>query len=175
MNNQPKKPKMQGKHASHRNAIIRTLVLELIRNERLKSTPSKVKILKQRFDRLVTQAKQEDRASRMRVANFLRNDKAETKLYNVLLPRLAEDNSGFTLTAHTLPRKGDNAAQMIIMVKGAEVKQRKSRLQKALDKKDDKPADKKAEAKPAKRATKKDAVKQTQKKESTKNIRRNSK
>lgn len=167
---------MQGKHAAHRNAVLRSMVLELIRNERLKSTPSKIKLLKQRFDRLVTQARKDDEASRRRVAGFLRNEKAEAKFYNVLLPRLEGDNSGFTLTAHTLPRKGDNAPQTIILVKGAEVKQKKSRLQKALDKQDGKKEEKKKPAKQvSKRVNRKESVSVAQKKESTKNIRRNSK
>lgn len=177
MNNQPKKPKMQGKHAAHRNSVLRALTLELIRNERIQSTPTKVKLLKQKFDRLVTHAKKDTEASKRLVASYLRNKKAEQKLYGVLLPRLEDRNSGYTKTARTLPRKGDNAAQMIIMVHGAQIRQKQSRLQKALSTTAKKET--KAAAKPKKTASASQAkattVKGSQKKESVKSVRRNSK
>ncbi len=123
---------MQGKKPSHRNAIIRSQILELIRAERLQTTPQKGKLLKQRFDRLVTEAKKGTDASKRNIENFLRNEKAVAKLYKIL-PRLEEDNSGYVLSARTLPRKGDNAPQMICMIKGHEIQERKSRLATVLD------------------------------------------
>lgn len=176
---------MQGKHAAHRDSVLRALTLELIRNERLQSTPTKVKLLKQKFDRLVTNAKKSTDASKRHVASYLRNSKAEEKLYNVLLPRLQGRNSGYTKTARTLPRKGDNADQMIIMVHGAEIRKKQSRLQRALgttSKKSETKDTKTTETKKAKAATAKKPVRATsktatssQKKESVKSVRRNSK
>lgn len=136
MNNLGHKPKLAGKKTSHRRAVIQTLMLELIRNERLQTTPSKAKILKAEFDRLVTEAKKDTIASKRNLHAKLHNDKAVVKLTEKLLPRLSDVNSGYTNTALTLPRKGDNAPQMVIMVRGAEVRERKSRLASALARRD---------------------------------------
>jgi ribosomal protein L17 len=133
-----KKPKMQGKKPTHRNAIIHSQVLELIRGEHLKTTPQKGKLLKQRFDRLVTEAKKSTPASKRNVESFLRNDKAVTKLYKVILPRLENETSGYVISARTLPRKGDNAAQIICMVKGTVLEEKKSKLATVLEKQDTK-------------------------------------
>jgi large subunit ribosomal protein L17 len=144
MNTNGKKVKMQGKKPSHRNAIVKSLLIELIRNESIKTTPAKARILKQQFDILVNEAKKNTLASKRNVESALTSDKSVTKLYGNLLPRLEKDNSGYTQSARTLPRKGDNAPQMIVLIKGTELKENKSKLEKALARKE-----KKAASKPA--------------------------
>lgn len=134
MNSGKQKPRMQGKKPSHRRAIMQSQLIELIRNERLQSTPSKVRILKQEFDKLVTLAKQDTLTSKRRVMDVLQSEKSVEKLYGKLLPRFADVNSGYTKQAHTLSRKGDNAPQMIIMVRGAEIVEKRSRVRQQLEK-----------------------------------------
>lgn len=128
-----KKPKLQGKKPTHRNSMIRSQVLEMIRAERIKTTPAKGRLLKQRFDRLINEAKKGTPASKRNVESYLRNEKAVAKLYNTLLDQLKGENSGYILSAKTLPRKGDNAPQAIFMLKGHEVKEKKSRLAATLE------------------------------------------
>lgn len=137
MNTNGKKNKMQGKKPSHRRAIIVSLLQELIRNERLQTTPNRAKILKSEFDRIITLAKKDTQSARRVVMGRLgHNDKAVTKLYSKLLPRLSDIQSGYTNSARTLPRKGDNAEQIIVLVRGAKVAERKSRLSRAIAKED---------------------------------------
>lgn len=132
------KIKMQGKKPSHRRAIVKSLLIELIRNESLTTTPSKAKVLSLSFDRLVTEAKKSTLASRRNVESRIVNNKTVEKFYNKLLPNLQDRNSGYTKSARTLPRKGDNAEQVIIMVIGTEIKERKSKLEAALNRKEKK-------------------------------------
>jgi large subunit ribosomal protein L17 len=127
------KPKFSNRKPSHRNSMIRTLILELIRAEKIKSTPNRIGVIKARFDRLVTEAKKDTFASRRNVENFLRNDKAVDKFYNKILPRLSDRNSGYTVTARTLPRKGDFAEQMYIAIIGYKPYEKQSALQKVLN------------------------------------------
>lgn len=136
MNTTGKKFKMQGKTASHAHSVLRSQLLELIRNERLQTTPAKGNALKAEFDKIVNKAKKADDHNKRQVEMALRNDKAMTKLYSKLLPRLDGRTSGYTKSARTLPRKGDNAEQMIVMVYGAEIIEKKSRLAKALAKRE---------------------------------------
>jgi large subunit ribosomal protein L17 len=141
MNTTAKKIKMSGKTSAHTQLVIRSQIIELIRNEQIKTTPHKAKILKGEFDRLINQAKQETDASRRLVASFLRNSLAMDKLFQKILPRLASGNSGYITSARALPRKGDNAEQMIIQIKGAELRERKSRLGAALERREKKEAE----------------------------------
>jgi large subunit ribosomal protein L17 len=174
MNNSPKKAKLSGMKPSHRRSIISSQLQDLVHYERVQTTPRKVKLLKQGFDRLVNDAKKNTEASKRSVAAALGNPKAVAKLYTQILPRLQDSNSGYTLSALTLPRRGDGAAQAIIMVKGAELRERKSRLAQALEKREEKETKKPAgirsrlgapkaatEVKPGGDARKKDATKDT--------------
>lgn len=175
-----KKLKMSGKKPSHRNAIVRSLLIELIRAERLKTTKHKGKILKQQFDILVNKAKKDTDAARRQVEASLQNEKSLTKLYGVLVPRLADVNSGYTFSALTLPRKGDGAEQMIVVVRGFAEREKKSRLAKALERREEGAEAGSPVANIASRITgrKSDAgatKKATKKKESKVEIRRNSK
>lgn len=170
------KAKMSGKKPSHRDAIIKSLLIELIRNERLQSTPNKVKILKAEFDKLVNTAKQNTEASKRNVESKLTNNLSVEKLYK-MLPRLDGTTSGYTISARTLPRKGDNAAQVIVMIKGSEIKEKRSRLSATLEKQD-KSAKSEGVAERIKNVVsgpKKVGAGNTKQKSSIVNVRRNSK
>lgn len=168
---------MAGKKPSHRNAIIRSQLIELIRNERLKSTATKTKILKAEFDKVVNMAKKGSPASRREVEATLQFMPAVEKLYTHILPRLEKDNSGYTISARTLPRKGDNATQVIVMIKGTEVKEKKSRIQATLEKQEKAEAAAKPLTSKIRNAVKSvgGAAKETKAKSSVVSVRRNSK
>jgi len=134
MNKQIKKPRMQGKTASHVASITRSLVMELVRNQQIKTTPTKAKIVKARFDRLVTLSKKGESSQRMIQSFFASNEKAIANFNKVVETQLQDRNSGYTRIIKTLPRKGDNAAQVYIMLMNAEVKEKKSEVQKLLEK-----------------------------------------
>jgi large subunit ribosomal protein L17 len=170
------KPKMAGKKPSHRDAIIKSLLIELIRGERLQTTPTKVKILKQEFDKLVNTAKQDTEASRRNVESKLTSTLSVEKLYSKILPRLGDTTSGYTISARTLPRKGDNAAQTIVMIKGTEVKEKRSKLAATLEKQD-KSAKSEGVAEKIKKAVSgpRKMGGDSKKKDSVVNVRRNSK
>jgi large subunit ribosomal protein L17 len=134
MNKQITKYRMQGKTAAHKNSIIRSLVIELVRAEKIKTTPAKAKILKSQFDRLVTLAKKGDSGKNKVDSFFASNDRAIERFYKVVETKLQDRNSGYTRTFHTLPRKGDNAQQVYIMLVNMEEKEKKSEVQKLLEK-----------------------------------------
>lgn len=137
MNKGVKKYRMSGKKSSHRDAIITSLVMELIRAEKIKTTVNKGKIVKAEFDKLVTKAKKNNDASKRLVESYFDSKKVVVdKLYRIVNEKLQDRNSGYTYSARTLPRKGDNADQMYVMIVNSEVKEKKSRLQKALDKRE---------------------------------------
>lgn len=136
MNKQIKKPRMQGKTPSHAASLTRSLVMELVRNQKIKTTPSKAKVLKSRFDRLVTLSKRVGAESKLIQSFFASNSKAIAKFNKVVETQLQDRNSGYTRLVKTLPRKGDNAAQVYVMLVNAEVKEKKTEVQKLLEKRE---------------------------------------
>jgi len=141
MNKQIHKYRLQGKTASHKKSLIRSLVMELVRAEKIKTTPAKAKVIKSQFDKLVTTAKK-DNSIRSIDSFFASNEKAVIKFTKIVQERLQDRNSGYTRTIKTLPRKGDNAEQVYIMLVNQAEKVQKNEMQKLLDKqnkqKDDK-------------------------------------
>lgn len=135
MNKGSKKYRMQGKTKGHQEALIRSLVIELVRSERIKTTPVKAKIIKSQFDKLVTKAKSNSQAGKNSLNSFFNsNDRIISKFNQLVESKFQDRNSGYTHTIRTLPRKGDNAEQMIIMVVNYEEKQKQTRVQKLLEK-----------------------------------------
>lgn len=129
-----KKYKIAGKKPSHRNAVIKSQVIELIRAGRIKTTPAKAKILKSQFDRLVNEAKKNTLASKRNIDSFLGNNtKITQRLLNLVQTKLNDRNSGYTRVIKTLPRSGDNAPQTYVILVNYEAKAKKSRLQKVLE------------------------------------------
>ena len=129
-----KKFKIQGYTKSHKKSLVRSQALELIRNGRIKTTPTKAKVLRKEFDKLVTSYKKNTVSSKRKVNSFFReNKKSINKFENVVKEKLSDRNSGYTRIIKTLPRKGDNADQAYIMLVNTEFKEKESRLKKILD------------------------------------------
>jgi len=164
MNKGVKKYRMSGKKSSHRDAIITSLLIELIRAEKIKTTVNKGKIIKAEFDKLVTKTKLNNEASRRIVeAYFGSKQIVVNKLYKIVEEKLQDRNSGYTYSARTLPRKGDNADQMYVMIVNSEVKEKKSRLEKALDKREEVAEEKSVVGRLKKAVSSKSAKKETKK------------
>ncbi len=133
-----KKFKIQGYTKSHKKALMKSQVVELIRNGRIKTTPTKAKALKKEFDKVVTAFKKGTPSSNKKVRAFFgENDRAIKRLGDVVEEKLSDRDSGYTRVIKTLPRKGDNADQAYVMLVNTEFEEKKSRLKQALEKKED--------------------------------------
>lgn len=171
-----KKFKIQGYTKSHKKSLMTSQVIELIRNERIKTTPTKAKALKKEFDKLVTTQKKGTPSSVRTVKAFFNNNERSISRLNEIVDKYLNDrNSGYTRVIKTLPRKGDNAEQVYVMLVNAEFKEKESKLKEILEKQD-----KKAKSARGSKAKKVEAVKEnknTGRKTVTKTVekRRNSK
>lgn len=130
-----KKYKIQGKTHSHRESLTMSQVIELIRAEKIKTTPTKARVLKSQFDKIVTHAKRNTVSGKREVQSFFRsNTRAIERFYKVVETQLNDRNSGYTRVVNTLPRKGDNADQVYVaLVNMSEDKDKKSKIEKALE------------------------------------------
>lgn len=143
MYNNKGKGKLQGKTHTHRRALIKSQVTELIRNQKIKTTPSKAKVLKSEFDKLVTKAKKDTPHSKNQVISFFgNNERAVERLYSIVESKLGDRNSGYTRVIKTLPRKGDGAAQCYVMLVNAEAPEKKSRIAGVLERQEKKKEEK---------------------------------
>ncbi|MDQ6984712.1 MAG: 50S ribosomal protein L17 [Candidatus Dojkabacteria bacterium] len=142
------KIKIQGKTASHTKAMIKSQVIELVRNEKIKTTPAKSKALKSIFDRLVTKAKVGTQHSRRQVESFFNNnDRAINRFFYQVENKLGDRNSGYTRVIRTTNRAGDNAEQVYVMLVNVEAKAKKSKVSEALEKQETKASKKKSSTK----------------------------
>ena len=132
---------MPRKKTSHRDAIIKSLITELVRAEKIKTTPTRAKIIKSQFDKLVTHAKKNSESGKKEVEAFFgSNHRTIERFYNVVESKLQDRNSGYTHLFKTLPRKGDGAEQVFVILVNYEGREKVSRAQKILarQKKEDK-------------------------------------
>lgn len=150
-----KKIKIQGKDKAHKKALAKSQVIELIRNERIKTTPKKAKLLKSNFDKLVTKYKVGTDHAKNQVVSFLgaKNKRAFERFGHIVESKLQDRNSGYTRVIKTLPRKGDNADQVYVMIVNSEAKEKSSKIQSVLKKQED--GGKKSKSKSKKDNTKK--------------------
>ena len=103
-----------GKDASHRWAMMRTMVTQLIEHERLKTTVAKAKELRKIADRVVTYAKRGTLSARRRAGAVVRTDAAVQKLFTELAERYQGRAGGFTRVLQTGQRKSDSAQMAYI-------------------------------------------------------------
>ncbi len=122
-----------GRTSDQRKALLRDLVTDLIINERIETTEMKAKELRKLADKMVTLgkkglvAKNEGREAdalhfRREAAKVVRFEKVEQdkdqnalqKLFDVIAPRYASRNGGYTRIFKVGPRQGDAAPMAII-------------------------------------------------------------
>ena len=128
---------MQGKTAAHQKQLVKSIVTELIRNGRVKTTPAKAKVVKKYFDKLVTKAKKQTPGAQQKVASFFaENDRSIKRFAHIVETYLQDRNSGYTRVIKTLPRKGDNAEQSYIMLVNFELEKKKSKVKQLLEKRE---------------------------------------
>lgn len=107
-----------GRNASHRSALYRNLVRELIARDRIETTDEKAKEIRRYTDRMVTLGKRGTLAARRRAIAFLRDPKVVHRLFEDVAPRYAERPGGYTRVVKLGTRVGDAAKLSMIELTG---------------------------------------------------------
>ena len=84
------------KDSEHRWAMLRNMVTSLIYHERIKTTTPKAKELRRVADKMVTHAKKGDLHNRRLAGAVVREKAALVKLFEILGPRYADRQGGYT-------------------------------------------------------------------------------
>ena len=98
------------RNSSHRKAMFRNMTCSLVEHELIRTTLPKAKELRPIVEKLITLAKRGDLAARRRVVSQLPNEPlVVNKLFDVIAPKYADRQSGFTRLVHIGQRRGDAA------------------------------------------------------------------
>ncbi|WP_152048148.1 50S ribosomal protein L17 [Aureimonas psammosilenae] len=100
--------------ASHRKAMFANMVASLIEHEQIVTTLPKAKDLRPIIEKMITLGKRGDLHARRQAISQVRDPSVVTKLFDVLGPRYAERNGGYTRVLKAGFRRGDNAPMAVI-------------------------------------------------------------
>lgn len=107
--------------SSHRLALMRNLVTELLRHERISTTEAKAKELRGWAERMITLGKQGTLHARRQVLRVVRDKAVARKLFDTLAPRFRDRSGGYTRIVKIGWRKGDHAPLSLVeLVEAAE-------------------------------------------------------
>ena len=110
----PTKGARLGGSPAHERMILASLATELFRHKAITTTETKAKRLRPHAERLITQAKKGDLASRRRVMQTVRDKGVVYTLFEEIAPTFAERPGGYTRITKVAPRRGDNAPMAVI-------------------------------------------------------------
>ena len=102
------------RNAPHRQALLRSLSVSLLRHETIRTTVPKAKELRRVVEPLITLAKDATLANRRLAFNRLRDRDIVTKLFNELGPRYKARPGGYTRILKMGFRIGDTAPMAFV-------------------------------------------------------------
>ena len=109
-----KKGRELSRTATHRKALLRSLVTSLFRQERVETTTAKAKELRPYAERLITLARRGDVHSRRLAGRKIQDREVLGKLFEDIAPRYEERPGGYTRILKVGHRKGDAAEMSLI-------------------------------------------------------------
>lgn len=103
-----------GRPAAHRISMLRTMVSQLVKHERIETTVAKAKEVRRLADRMVQLGKEGTLAAARRATAFVRGDDVMHKLFTELAYRYKDREGGYTRLLRTRIRMGDAAPMAYI-------------------------------------------------------------
>ena len=103
---------------SHRKALLRNMVTDLLEHEEMVTTLPKAKELRPYAEKLITLGKRESLHARRRALAVIRRKSVVAKLFDDLAPRYAKRSGGYTRIIKLGNRKGDAAPLAMIELVG---------------------------------------------------------
>ncbi len=103
-----------GRETSHRLALYRNLVTDLLRHERITTTEAKAKEIRPMAERIITLGRRGDLHARRQAMRFVYDPRVVKKVFDVIGPRMASRPGGYLRITGLEPRKGDGARMATI-------------------------------------------------------------
>jgi large subunit ribosomal protein L17 len=134
------------RNTSHRRALLRNLVTDLLDHGRLMTTLPKAKEVRPLAEKMITLGKRDSLHSRRQLQAYLLREAVAKKVFDSIAPRFADRNGGYSRIIKLGNRKGDGADLAIIELLGSELEVKKAeRAEKAKTKETKKKASGKEE------------------------------
>jgi len=111
--------KLKGKlgvTSAHREAMMRNLLLALLKHERIKTTAAKAKFLKRYAEKIIQIGKKDDLPSRRKARISVHDKDMLKKLFTVYGPRFKDRQGGYTRIFKFGNRRGDAAPISMIEI-----------------------------------------------------------
>ena len=129
--------------SEHRKALLKNMLVSLIKYEQIKTTLPKAKFLKPQADKIITLGKKDNLQSTKILVSKLQDIKSANKVKKELSKRYEKRNGGYTRIIKAGFRYGDNAPMAIIEfvdrnLEAKRVDKKKKEIAKETDKKEDK-------------------------------------
>ena len=103
-----------GRSSDHRKAMLRNLVTDLLREERITTTKFRAKEAGREAEKMITLAKKGDLAARRQVMAYLYDEDVVSKLFDDIAPRYEDRNGGYTRILKLGPMRGDAAEEVFL-------------------------------------------------------------
>ena len=108
-----KRGRKLGSSSAHTNAILRNVATGLLRHDRIKTTEARAKEVRPLVDSIITWAKKGDVHSRRLAIAALGDKEVVARIFDGV-ERFEGRDGGYTRILKLGPRKGDNAAMVIM-------------------------------------------------------------
>ena len=102
------KTKQLGRERNVRNALLKTMIVSLVRDGKIKTTETKAKVLRPLVEKLITKAKVGDLAAKRLVSAKI-GPKSAKVLVDTIAPKYKDRNGGYLRITKLNDRKNDAA------------------------------------------------------------------
>ena len=132
------------RNTSHRRALLRNLVTDLLEHGRLMTTLPKAKEIRPLAEKMITLGKRDSLHARRQVQSYVMRDGIAKRVFDTIAPKFADRKGGYSRIIKLGNRKGDGADLAIIELLGSELEVKKAeRAEKAKEKASKKPREEK--------------------------------
>ncbi len=98
-----------GRKTAHRKTMLRNLVTDLFRDERISTTEHRAKEARKKAEKIITLAKKNTLHAKRQVLSYIYDEDVVFKLFDEIAPKYEDRNGGYTRILKLGPRTGDNA------------------------------------------------------------------
>ena len=103
-----------GVKSAHRQSMLRNLVTDLFRYERIQTTDCRAKEARREAEKMITLAKRGDLHARRQALAYIKDEDVVTKLFDEIAPKYEERHGGYTRILKLGPRPGDVAESVFL-------------------------------------------------------------
>jgi large subunit ribosomal protein L17 len=103
-----------GRKKSHREMMLRNMVVSLFRHESIRTTEARAKEARRLAEKLLTWGKRGDLHARRLALRYLSNAEVVRKVFDEIAPRFEGRNGGYTRIVKVETRRGDAAPVVLL-------------------------------------------------------------